>query len=191
MSRRRSFFVGLFVASLLLSTGCEEFLTLDELGGVPGASGPTSLNDPALADDPVNQASKVVKGAVDEIRLADSLLATGLADHSIQSIDQAARTRPRDPRYRFYKAAMQMALGQDKTAMNEAADVLRGAYPKASDSDLHVPYKDGLLSAILDTRGSFAPGSDGYDRLTRHYCSYVELYAESGLPTSGAEDTCS
>ena len=191
MSRKRSFFIGLFVASLLLSTGCEEFLTLDELGGVPGATGPTSLNDPALADDPVNQASKVVKGAVDEIRLADSLLATGLADHSIQSIDQAARTRPRDPRYRFYKAAMQMALDQEKTAMHEAADVLRGAYPKASDDDLLVPYKDGLLSAILDTRGSFAPGSDGYVRLTRHYCAYAGLYDDHGLPTSGAEATCS
>ena len=180
MNRRALVFLGFAVAFLVLTTGCEDFLTLDDFSSGSGpAPAPKSVNDPALANDPAIQAAKDATQAIKDIRDADAALAASLKNRNLDGIDKARELRPYDAKFAFYDIAMRDAMGGSLVTggaeRREAFLLLRLRNPKASERELLNLFYLNLAEATLATRNSFSTGSKEFSSATGDYCFYRNL----------------
>jgi hypothetical protein len=164
--------------ALVLTTGCEDFLTLDDLtASLPAGS------DPAQSQDPTVQAAGQTTKAIDSINQGDTVIKQALkANGDIAGADAAIKLRPADPLYRFYKSAFLVAAGKPAVGpLMEGEALIKQNRPNLSEAQADQAAHEGMLVALYNTLFSLDdddPSRDpvAIERVTETYCNILEAY---------------
>ena len=168
--------LGLILPLTLLLAACEDLgegivfevgLLVRQLDATPADSLDTK--------DPLVRAGIDASGVPARIRKADDLLLEGVKRKEVALIDQAIAVRPADPRYRFYKAALQVGQGlPPERAIAETLGVIEYSQPGILNEDRDVIFYEGFLEALL----SVGVSGDNVvqERVVRQYCATLGAF---------------
>lgn len=163
--------------------------------------------DLGLSDDPAERAAGDTAEAQAKDREAQEMVREGMQEGALEKLDEASRLRPRDPRYKYYKGAAQLAQGDEegfKKSFGEGIGIgveNENRLPdeerfrrRADREGLRRAYELTLeaLNFALDIEREREPADgEAIDRLEKKFCGAWSLYTR-GLEmyaTRGWEDS--
>jgi hypothetical protein len=165
--------MALVVVSALAFPGC-----IDDFLGI------LDVVDLRASDDPGERAAGDAAEAQDKDRRAQRKATQGVREGSIEKLDEAAELRPRDARYKMYKAAVQIATreGDARDALSEGRGIIEANNPDADKKEIERMTTEALLEGIdlvLDVeRKQTPPDSGAIEQLERVYCGLLDHYTQ-------------
>jgi hypothetical protein len=159
-------------------------------------------------ENPVKQAAGDAAEALDKDRAAQRTADEGLRERSPEKLEEASQERPRDPRYRIYQAAFELANGNRNECGRKlmeavrivAADVaatIEGLGLDLDDekaqlirleADLHLTKTtlEGLDWALAIERGRVPVEVERIERLESEFCKLHSRYLAKYSQLSGS-----
>jgi hypothetical protein len=160
-------------------------------------------------EDPVKQAAGDAAEALDKDRAAQRMADEGLRERAPEKLEEALQERPRDPRYRIYRAAFELANGNRDEylrGLEEAAGIawadlaatIEGLGLGRDDEEtqriiLEAEFRwfktvlEGLDWALAIERGRVPVEVERIERLESRFCKLHSGYlAQYGQPSGGA-----
>lgn len=166
-----------------------------------------AVRDLSTNEDPVKVAAGDAAPALDADRSAQMLADEGLREKSIDKLAEAARARPRDPRYPAYAAAFQLAEGNRvayeawlreaaKITVSEQNAIIEGeSLQRDSVKERQVKYNatlalyrsviEGLDWALAIERGRDPEDPGRIDLLEKELCKQKDFYHKRFDPAPG------
>ena len=190
MIRRRlltALVVSSFVATLLLSACEMTGFDLEE----------TFVDFTAKAamldkNDPPSVAAWDVGPEAHRITAAELQFELAIAGADPAGIDKAIEARPRDPRYRLYKAALQVATGDKalETTAGQALSLISLNHPELPATEQDRAFVDGFLYSLWDLSTHYDRGTAEWNRLRDQYCYTLRAYEKTYQRSDYPRETC-
>ena len=149
-------------------------------------------------ENPVKQAAGDAAEALDKDRAAQRMADEGLRERSPEKLEEASQERPRDPRYRMYQAAFELANGNRdeyrrklraavEIAAADVAPTIKWLGLDRDDEEAQLiileaelrwakTFLEGLDWALAIERGRVPVEVERIKRLETEFCGYLAKY---------------